>query len=245
MPEEASLIITNSGVPGFVPVPGFLATGELALNWADGALYFKDAYGGIQSITVSGPPILKLDHIPVNEGPWSIFTFILDPINTAYIPVQKAVGPLPRLKIGLIPTGANTVEVDGNDITVAVVPGTTANQIKGLIESNVEANDLIYFYNAPFSDGTGITNPEAIDDASFINVNGINGDHSEYLGQRAFTTHTDSSHSEWTSVAITPTIWAPCTPGVIFNFTTSRWEKIYSQDGSFQSELLPDQEPIP
>ena len=46
----ASLIITNSGIPNIIPTPGMLAFGELALNWADSALYFKDTEGDIRVI---------------------------------------------------------------------------------------------------------------------------------------------------------------------------------------------------
>lgn len=241
---DASLIITNSGVPGFVPEPGFLDFGELSLNWSDGALYFKDSDGVVQTIAVSGALPLALDHIPTNEGPWMAYSFIGNPANSAYVAVQKVIGTLPRIKIGSIPDGPNAIEVDGTDITISIVAGTTTNQIKGLITSNADANELIYFYNVPGSDGTGIAIAIAIESAVFENVNAISGDRGEYLGQRAITAHSDSTFSEWSAVALTPTQWSPLTPGVIFNNDTTRWEKMYAQDGTFQSDLLPDQAPI-
>lgn len=241
MPEEASLVITNSGVPGFVPEPGFIDFGEITLNWADKKLYFKDEDGVIQQISVDKPSQLSLTEVPQDEGPWITTTFPGNPANTAYIPVQKQVGNLPRIKIGSIATGENSVSVDGEDITVSILAGTTTNQIKGLIENNVEADALIYFYNAGSSNGTGIAAPLPIESAVFNNVNTITGVRADFVGQIAQVSHSDFTLTRWVSTSIIPTKWFPESPGILKNRTNSTWERLFIQDGIFQSEVLLDQ----
>jgi hypothetical protein len=50
----AKLIIKKTAVEGAVPDQSFLSFGELALNYRDGILYYKDADGVIQSISSGG-----------------------------------------------------------------------------------------------------------------------------------------------------------------------------------------------
>jgi len=256
MPEEASLIITNSGIPNAVPEPGFIAYGELTLNWADSALYFKDANGVIQTISIQGVPAMQLTNIlPENEGPWSISPVPGNPPNTSYHLVQKAEGDLPRLKFGLIPDpGPNYVEiVDDTDIIVGVVEGTTMTQLAGLIRGDADANALVrIFTDFPgFSDGTGdITGSlPLLESATFVNSNGKKGNRAEIVGQQLIVKHSGNvtqfiSHSEWTAVQINPTVWAPRTAGIIFNNDTQRWEVMRSNNGILESILLLDQPPI-
>lgn len=254
MPEEASLVITNSGIPNAIPEPGFIAFGELTLNWADSALYFKDKDGNIQSISTKGLPPIEFDaHIPEDE-PLFVFHAGTTP-NTTYSFVQKQDGDLPRLKVGYIGSGVNYVNVDGTDITVGILPGTTVNQVKSLIDNDEEASAIIYFYTdfRPFSDGTGVSTDWVIlGSAVFQNAVGKAGDRSDILGQSAIVTHSSPVagsykyyNTEWVVVGLRPTRWAPRTPGVIWNFDTQRWEMIVSQDGILQSVLLPDQAPLP
>lgn len=47
---DATLKITNSGVPAFVPEPNALRFGVIALNWADSILYFKNSNGQLERI---------------------------------------------------------------------------------------------------------------------------------------------------------------------------------------------------
>jgi hypothetical protein len=251
MPEEASLVITNSGIPNAVPEPGFIAFGELTLNWADSIIYFKNKEGAIQQISVGGlTPIQLTERLPVNEGPWFTFPFPGTPANTAYIPVKKADGDLPRLKIGLIADpGPNYVLIEDDvDITVGVVAGTTMNEIIALIRNDEDANALIRIFNSPGSDGTGVVTGSLplVAAASFNNVNNKIGDRAEYVGQVLFVDHSDTvvgfqQISEWVAATINPTVWIPRTPGIIWNRDTSLWEIQYSQDGIFQSSVLPDQ----
>lgn len=239
---EASLIITNSGIPGVEPEPGFIPHGELTLNWADSALYWKDINNIIQSVSIRGvPPIELAGEIPLNEGPWAALQYPTNPANTAYVPVQKEVGTLPQIKIGLIATGPNTVVVDGTDITVSVIAGTTANAVKALVDGDAAASALIYFYNAPGSTGAGIVTPDPIGSATFGDVNEVGGTRSEIIGQIAIVTHTGGTITEWAAVTIAPTNWMPRTPGIVYNRTLTQWERTYIADGSIQTELLPDQ----
>lgn len=46
----SSIILKKSSVAARVPVPGDLAYGELALNYADGALYYKRSDNTIQNL---------------------------------------------------------------------------------------------------------------------------------------------------------------------------------------------------
>lgn len=251
MPEEASLVITNSGIPNAVPEPNFIAFGELTLNWADGVLYFKDSEGVIQSISRKGiEPIILSARLPVNEGPWDVFEIPEDPVNTAYRLVQRGDGNLPRLKIGLISNDfTNFVQIDNDtDITVGVVEGTTMNQVIGLIRSNSSANSLVRIFNSPNSDGTGVITDglPLLENASFTQANINAGDRAEVVGQTLFVEHTsvitgNDSISEWTAGTINPTIWVPRTSGIIYNRDSSMWEVLISENGTLQTIALPDQ----
>jgi hypothetical protein len=242
MSDQSSLIITNSGIPGAVPTPGFITLGELVLNWADGALYFKDKNGDIQSISSKGvAPIVIEERLPENEGPWDVLAFPDDPENTEYIIVQREEGDLPRLKIGIITEGVNFVSVDDVDITVGVYENTTMNDIRALIENDEDANALIYIYNAEDSDGTGIVTPPILGSADFEDANPISGDRTEILGHTLIVKHSDESISEWGSSRLFPTQWLPRTSGIIFNHTSNKWEKLKVLLGTIQTDLLPDQ----
>ena len=48
MSNYSKIILKNSTVTNAVPIPSFLDTGEVALNNADGALYFKDSAGNVR-----------------------------------------------------------------------------------------------------------------------------------------------------------------------------------------------------
>lgn len=242
MPVEASLIITNSGIPGLVPESGFIDFGELTLNWADSALYFKDENEVIQSISIHGVPQIELaGELPVDEGPWVTQAYPSNPANTAYVAVQKEPGTLPRIKIGLIPSGSNTIAVDSEDITISVIAGTTANAVKALVDNSPSASSLVYFYNADGSNGTGVVTPTPIGSATFNNVNAIGGTRSEIRNQIAIVNHSDSTVTEWAVVHTRPTRWMPRTPGIIYNRTLNQWERTFVEDGSIQTEVLPDQ----
>jgi hypothetical protein len=247
MPEEASLVITNSGIPNAVPVPQFIAHGELTLNWADSALYFKDRDNVIQKISIRGiEPHIFEEQIPADEGPWTVHEFD-DPVtpDTEYIIVQKATGDLPSLKVGIITEGSNNVSVTDSDIIIGVLEGITTNEIKALIQNDEDANALIYFYNAPGSDGTGIPELPILASAPVVNADPISGDRADMLGQLGFVYHSDDTISEWSVVGIRPTRWAAKSPNLIFNETTERWELLKIADGTIQTTLLPDQAPIP
>jgi hypothetical protein len=45
--------IKRSGTPGDVPAPSQLEIGEIAINYADGVIYYKDAAGTVKSISGS------------------------------------------------------------------------------------------------------------------------------------------------------------------------------------------------
>lgn len=239
----ASLIITNSGIPGVVPDPEFLDTGELALNWADKALYFKDTNDEIQTITSDGPLPQVLATIPVDEGPWTVFEYTGAPANTAYNAVQKAAGDVPSLAIYEIATGANLVEVTGTDVLVSVVAGTTAEELRVFLEADASFRDLIYFYNAPGSDGTGIVTPEAMPadplDITYTPVDAISGTRADRIGQPAIVIHVDSSFTEWSAAAVEPTQWIPKSPNLLYNRTDLKWERMFVQGGTVQTEDLP------
>jgi hypothetical protein len=243
MPDEASLIITNSGIPGVVPSPDFLAHGELALNWADAALYFKDMFDQVRTITtIGGEPIILTAELPGNEGIWATLNFPGTPTNTAYVIVTKDTLSAPRLKIGSIVAPNSSISVEGADITVSIIAGTTTNQIKALIESNAAAYALIYFYNAPGSDGSGVATPLPIGSAAFVEANTASGVRADFLGQSLVVNHSDETTSEWYASKIRPTRWMPRTPGIIYNRSSEQWERTFVDAGTIQTELLPDQE---
>lgn len=242
MPEEATLIITNTGIPGVVPSPDFLAHGELALNWADEVLYFKNTLNQVRSITTQGvEPLTLLGDVPVDEGPWTAQTFPGTPTNTSYVFVTKDIGSVPRLKIGSTSALTSDISVDGDDITVSIIAGTTTNQIKTLIESDPDAYDLIYFYNAPGSTGTGVATPVPIGSAVFIAPNHALGTRADFVGQGLVVNHSDNTFTEWVASKIQPTNWLPRTPGIIYNRTLNYWERTFVDDETIQTEILPDQ----
>lgn len=233
---EASLIITNSGIPGATPEPGFIAFGELTLNWNDSALYFKDNTGSIQTISIRGVPPIQLDRVPISEGPWFQTTYSLI--------VQKAAGTLPRLKVGRILTGSNNVSTVGTDITVELRYWTTINQLKNLIDEDENASALIYFYVPEDIDGESTMGElPMIESAEFINANAyVDADRADILGQVAIVTHFGNIPTEWAAVKIRPTQWSPRTPGILYNRTLERWERTFIEDGILGFELLGEQE---
>jgi hypothetical protein len=251
MPSEASLIITNSGISNAIPEPGFLQFGQLVLNWADSSLYFKNKENQVNSISIRGvEPIILNERLPVNEGPWTTFSFVDNPPNTDFIPVQREEGDLPRIKIGLISSPeVNFVEIENDtDIIVGVLEGTTMNEVIALIQNNIEANDLIRIFNESASDGTGDITADLpiLASAVFANVNEKEGDRAEILGQSLFVNHSavavgSTSISEWVAAAINPTKWIPRTPGIIWNRDNENWEISYIDTSAFETAVLPDQ----
>jgi hypothetical protein len=60
----SSIILKKSSVAGRIPATGDLAYGELGLNYADGALYFKRSDNTIQNLIVaSSTPFLEYSQV--------------------------------------------------------------------------------------------------------------------------------------------------------------------------------------
>lgn len=78
------IILKKSPVTGKVPVAGDLDYGELALNYADGALYYKDSSNTIQSIS-TGSTTTVSSSPPANPGVGDIWVDSDTGIKYTYI----------------------------------------------------------------------------------------------------------------------------------------------------------------
>ncbi len=81
----------------------------------------------------------------------------------------------------------------------------------------------------------------AVDDASGEPVLDFGGTAATALDQAAIVTHSDATLTEWACVRLSPVAWLPRTAGIIRNRTTPQWERTFVQDGTIQTEILPDQ----
>ncbi len=68
-----SIILKKSSVAAKVPLTTDLVYGELALNYADGKLYFKTATNEVQSFYASDPPLVLSDISPLCDGLRTVF----------------------------------------------------------------------------------------------------------------------------------------------------------------------------
>ena len=61
------------------------------------------------------------------------------------------------------------------------------------------------------------------------------------LGQSAIVSHSDDTFTEWTAASLSPLKWLPRTAGILYNRDALQWERMFIDDGFFQTEILPDQ----
>lgn len=62
------------------------------------------------------------------------------------------------------------------------------------------------------------------------------------LGQSAIVNHSDATQTEWGCVRSSPVKWLPRTAGIFKNRDTGLYERTFIEDGTIQTEILPDQD---
>jgi hypothetical protein len=132
---NTTIVLRKSGTPG--ASPSSLANGELALNYADGKLYYKSNTGSILAISGSG-------------GGGSLYSFATINANSSLI---LATSPTDTLSI--IP--GNNITITANTTSKSIAISLANNvTISGNINSvnSVYANALIANSYLQFPDGT-------------------------------------------------------------------------------------------
>ena len=66
-------------------------------------------------------------------------------------------------------------------------------------------------------------------------------DAASVLGQSAIVSHSDDTFTEWAAASLSPLKWLPRTAGILYNRDTFQWERMFIDDGTIQTEILPDQ----
>lgn len=61
------------------------------------------------------------------------------------------------------------------------------------------------------------------------------------LGQAAIVSHSDDTFTEWSAASLSPLKWLPRTAGILYNRDTFQWERMFIDDSTIQTEILPDQ----
>lgn len=118
-----------------MPVAGDLVYGELALNYADGALYYKRSDNTIQNLVV--PVITRyMEIIAVPKS--TVLTNGTDIIGAVEIPVTGTITNI-RAKTA---SGTATVTFNKNASSIGSVSATTSG-VSSSISSSVTANDLL------------------------------------------------------------------------------------------------------
>jgi hypothetical protein len=132
------IILKKSSVAAKVPLTTDLVYGELALNYADGKLYFKTATNEVQSFYASDPPLVLSDISPLCDGSRAVFDLKSNQtlISSTYIVDSKDV----------------EVTVDGRQlrpyVKQEVSPWISDYDNQGSRSFRVRGNQLI-IYNAP------------------------------------------------------------------------------------------------
>ena len=113
-----TILIKKSGTAS--AVPSTLSYGELALNYADGLLYYKNSAGNIVPLTANSGLNAKLDALTFNG---STTTFNLTSSSAAVTPAN-ANSLLISLN-GVIQEPGVAYTVSGSQITFTVAPAST------------------------------------------------------------------------------------------------------------------------
>jgi hypothetical protein len=129
---SSKIILKKSGVLGKIPQPTDLAFGEVAINYADGKLYFKNTSSNVQSISAGA---LGVDSA-------STIALINEYVDSAWI--TDRVGPIPTQGVDSSSTIALINEyVDSAWITDRVGPiptqGVDSSSTIALIDTYVDA----------------------------------------------------------------------------------------------------------
>lgn len=73
-----------------------------------------------------------------------------------------------------------------------------------------------------------------------VPINSV-GTVADFLGQKVLVEHSDGTKSQWEAMQVNPTVWHPTSDSIIWNRDLLQWERMFSEDETFQSEILPDQ----
>jgi hypothetical protein len=150
---SSKIILKKSGVLGKIPQPTDLAFGEVAINYADGKLYFKNTSSNVQSISAGA---LGVDSA-------STIALINEYVDSAWI--TDRVGPIPAQGVDSASTIALINEyVDSAWITDRVGPIPT----QGVDSSSTIALINEYVDSAWITDRVGPIPTQGVDSASTI-----------------------------------------------------------------------------
>lgn len=137
--SNAKIKVKNSGVVGAIPSSTFLEAGELALNYADNKLYYKNAADAVTvygeaafdtSITGSGKTFADADNGKI---------FHVTGTNTLVLPAWLSVTS--GWSIGIVNTGGATLTINRS----------STNTINGTLTTltNTVAYSAVYIYKSP------------------------------------------------------------------------------------------------
>ena len=137
-----------SNVSGEVPEPGSLAEGEIAVNAADGVLYFREANGAVGQIAAVGssPTVVALTYaatLNTDASAGDIFDVTLTGNTTLANPSNPVDGKTLRWRIRQDGTGSRTVTL-GNKF---VIPSTATSPLPFSTAAN-KMDVLAATYNA-------------------------------------------------------------------------------------------------
>ena len=121
----ATIKLKKSSVPGKIPLPSDLVYGELAVNYADGKLYFKDSTNQVRSFT-STPNHSSLADLLVDDHPQYVHIDLAREITAQH--VFNPVEPGPAFTLGAnasgqIVPGLNAELLDGKPGSYYYSPG--------------------------------------------------------------------------------------------------------------------------
>lgn len=135
----SSIILKKSSIAERVPVTGDLAYGELALNYADGALYYKRSDNTIQNLLANSSPLTLtryMEIIAVSKS--TVLVNGTDIIGAIEIPVTGTITNI-RAKTA---SGTATITFNKNASSIGSVNATTSG-VSSSVSSSVTANDLL------------------------------------------------------------------------------------------------------
>ena len=73
-------------------------------------------------------------------------------------------------------------------------------------------------------------------------IEGIDGTSVSTRGQFVIVEHSDDTYSQWSGVAVSPiNRWEPVTSGILWDTYSRTWKRTFLDNGTLQSETLPDQ----
>ena len=184
----SNIALKKSSVSGRVPLIGDLAYGELALNYADGLLYFKNSANQIKAFKSKGLEVASITGI-TQSSPFTEVTRLVFDEDTGFNLTELSAGVV-KVALGstfktwkitgqsdLVAVGEDTVQfVAGSGITLTTDP--TAGSKKLTITSTNAATGVPFAVTTKKFTGNGTTTNFTIDsgytvDNLLVAVNGV------------------------------------------------------------------------